>query len=32
MEWIIDDIGDHGVADSQDEADARPVPDLAADD
>lgn len=32
MEWLIDDIGDHGVADNQDEADARPVPDFAADD
>jgi uncharacterized protein (DUF305 family) len=32
MEWLIDDIGDHGVADSQEQADARPVPDFAADD
>ena len=32
MEWLIDDIGDHGVADSQDEATARPVPEFAAED
>jgi hypothetical protein len=30
MEWLIADIRDHGVATTQAEADARPVPDFAA--
>ncbi len=29
MDWLIDDIADHGEATTQDDADARPVPDFS---
>jgi uncharacterized protein (DUF305 family) len=32
MEWLIDDIAENGVAETEDEAEARPVPEFTAED